>query len=256
MTEHSARVFVVALDSASNVATLRKLRASKVVDVVGVAATRARPGSMTIEKSLLRSVDLIPGSQLFKLAGAMIQRQYESTKVTANLRRFAVETGCPFQEVSDINNDAFLESVASQEPDIILSCGCLQIFKEQLIRLPARGCLNFHPSLLPRNKGPSPLFYTLYRGERRAGASLHRLVRGIDCGEIYSQLEIAVDPQETLFSLAAKVTEIAAQVIMEGLQAFMRNVPGRDNTSDRNAYDTYPGRPEWASFFQRGKRIA
>jgi hypothetical protein len=61
---------------------------------------------------------------------------------------------------------------------VIVSVSCPQIFKKELIELPARGCLNVHGASLPQYRGVMPSFWMLANGERQAGVSVYFVKRG------------------------------------------------------------------------------
>src|SRR6266851_993762 len=54
------------------------------------------------------------------------------------------------------------------------------------------GCLNVHPSLLPANRGPEPLFWTFREGSRRTGVTIHLMDEGMDTGPIVAQETLEV----------------------------------------------------------------
>jgi methionyl-tRNA formyltransferase len=58
--------------------------------------------------------------------------------------------------------------------------------------LPRLGCLNVHPSLLPDNRGPDPLFWTFQRGDRETGITIHLMDTGLDTGAILAQERVDV----------------------------------------------------------------
>src|ERR671936_350010 len=50
-----------------------------------------------------------------------------------------------------------------------------------------RGWLNIHPSLLPRHRGPEPIYWTISSGDREAGISIHLTTERTDAGPILAQ---------------------------------------------------------------------
>jgi methionyl-tRNA formyltransferase len=56
------------------------------------------------------------------------------------------------------------------------------------LAIPPLGVLNVHPSLLPAGRGPEPIFWTLRRGERASGVTVHRMDTGLDTGPIVAQM--------------------------------------------------------------------
>jgi methionyl-tRNA formyltransferase len=70
-------------------------------------------------------------------------------------------------------------------------CGLVLCFPRRLpveiATLPKYGCFNIHPSLLPRYRGPSPLFWQFYNGDRYGGVTVHQVTENIDAGPIIAQ---------------------------------------------------------------------
>ena len=61
-----------------------------------------------------------------------------------------------------------------------------------VLDIPPLGVLNVHPSRLPAGRGPEPIFWTLRRGERVSGATVHRMDAGLDTGPIVAQTTMDV----------------------------------------------------------------
>lgn len=78
--------------------------------------------------------------------------------------------------------------------------------------------LNIHPSLLPAYKGPSPLFWQLYRNEPSLGISLHFLSPQWDSGEILSQVMLQRQANESEASLLQRLAVASAELLKRALQ--------------------------------------
>lgn len=77
-------------------------------------------------------------------------------------------------------------------PDIIFSIYYRKILPKEIINLPKMGCINIHPSLLPRNRGPNPTYWNVRRGDMWAGTTLHYIDEGMDTGDIIAQTAVEV----------------------------------------------------------------
>lgn len=104
----------------------------------------------------------------------------------------AVERGIPVLEVAALSHPAALDTLASYCADIVcVACFPWRLPRE-LLELPRLGCVNLHPSLLPANRGPAPLFWTFRHGEPLAGVTVHLMSESMDAGDILEQEEIPV----------------------------------------------------------------
>jgi len=111
---------------------------------------------------------------------------------TRSIVEIAAEHTIPVLEVMRLRDLATLAAFAAYEPDVIcVACFSLRIPPE-ILRLPRLGCLNVHPSLLPNNRGPDPLFWTFRFGETSTGVTIHQIDEGLDTGPILLQEHIEV----------------------------------------------------------------
>ena len=109
-----------------------------------------------------------------------------------NARQLAEERGIPVLRVASLRRPDALATLAAFAPDLIcVSCFSLRLPPE-VLRLPRLGCVNLHPSLLPDNRGPDPLFWTFQRGDATTGVTIHLMDEGFDTGPILAQERVEV----------------------------------------------------------------
>ena len=72
---------------------------------------------------------------------------------------------------------------------------------EEMLNLPTRGTIQYHPSLLPRHRGPSSINWPIIQGEARTGLSIFWPDHGLDTGPILLQKEVEILDTDTLGSL-------------------------------------------------------
>lgn len=82
-----------------------------------------------------------------------------------------------------------LEKLKKMQLDLIILAWWPYILKESLIEIPRLGCLNFHPSCLPYNKGKHPYFWSIVE-DVPFGVTLHFIDTGIDTGDVVFQKQI------------------------------------------------------------------
>lgn len=83
------------------------------------------------------------------------------------------------------------ELVLPENPDYILVACFPYRIPLSLIKKARIACLNIHPSLLPKYRGPDPIFWQLKKGETQTGVSLHLLTQEFDTGPIVMQKMVA-----------------------------------------------------------------
>ena len=131
----------------------------------------------------------------------------------------------------DPNDPAFIAELASLQPDVavLAAYGC--ILKTPLLRVPPRGFLNIHPSLLPRFRGAAPIQRAVLAGEPETGVTVIVLSDQVDAGDIVNQLAMTIGPDETTGELSHRLAEIGAGLLLEALARLEKG------TGDRTPQD-------------------
>lgn len=115
----------------------------------------------------------------------------------------------------NVNDPRFVEVLRRLEPDLSISMYFGRLFASELLAVPRMGCINMHPSLLPKYRGQGPSTWPIINGEAETGQTIHWLNEGIDTGDIIAQRAIPIDPQDTGATLSAKLTEVGYELFVE-----------------------------------------
>jgi methionyl-tRNA formyltransferase len=107
------------------------------------------------------------------------------------------------------------------QPDLIVVTAFGQILRQNVLDLPPYGCINVHASLLPRWRGASPIQAAILHGDATSGVTIMKMDAGIDTGPILAQETVAIDLQDTAATLAARLAEAGAQLLIETLPAYI-----------------------------------
>ena len=131
----------------------------------------------------------------------------------------ALELGIPVMQPETLRTEARAEA-ASFSCDTLLSFCYGKIFGPRFLAMFGRK-LNVHPSILPRYRGCSPIYAAIRAGDSETGITLQEIAEGVDEGDIYGCLPIALDGTETQESLEAKVASLAPGFV----SAMLANLP-------------------------------
>ena len=129
-----------------------------------------------------------------------------------------VKTLAERYKIPVIQPDKILDSksqILDSKPDLIVVAAYGQILPKEILEIPKLGCLNVHPSLLPRWRGPSPIQYAILNGDKKTGVTIMLMDEKIDHGPILSQREIIIDEKETGKTLYEKLTNLGARLLSE-----------------------------------------
>lgn len=139
-----------------------------------------------------------------------------------DLAPLAAAAGVPSRHIIDANAPTTLAALRDFAPDIIAVFGWSQLIGDEFAAIPRLGVLGWHPSLLPKNRGRAVIPWTILQGVDRAGLTIFWIDAGVDSGDIASQVEFAVAPDETATTLYEKVEVAAAAALDELIPRLVR----------------------------------
>jgi len=108
------------------------------------------------------------------------------------------------------------------KPDVIVVAAFGQILPKSVLALPRLGCLNIHPSLLPRFRGASPVASAILAGDDFSGVSIMVMDEGLDTGPVLARAQIPILDKDTTGLLTAKLSWLGAQLLGEVLVGWTR----------------------------------
>lgn len=108
-------------------------------------------------------------------------------------KTWAIEHGVAHVQ-PDALDDAFLDTLRAHHADCFVVASYGRILPKALLRIPPKGVVNLHPSLLPRLRGPSPMRSALLHNESPVGVSIMLLDEEMDHGPLLAQHIVPVHP--------------------------------------------------------------
>lgn len=143
---------------------------------------------------------------------------------------FAEKEGLTCLKFHQLDNLA-ISKIKKQNPDIILIAYYGLKFPKKLIDLPKNGCLNIHPSLLPKHRGASPVRWSILLGEKEAGVTIIKINENWDEGEILAQKKEKIFDDDNQETLCQRLFEIGADLFLQILTDYLA---GRLKTRKQN----------------------
>ncbi len=115
----------------------------------------------------------------------------------------------PWVYADQMSENEMLKWITLKKPDMIFCFGWSFLLKDEVLDIPPKGVLGFHPALLPENRGRHPLIWTLVLGCDYAGSTFFYIDQGTDSGDIISQKKIKVSYEDTAATLYEKIKAAA-----------------------------------------------
>jgi methionyl-tRNA formyltransferase len=117
------------------------------------------------------------------------------------LRAAALEKGLKVFQFKSLREPQAHDALKGLQADLGIMAYVLQFAPDSLTKIPRLGTIQYHPSLLPKYRGPSSINWPIVRGDTRTGLTIFRPTEGLDEGPIVLQREFEIGPDETLGDL-------------------------------------------------------
>ena len=133
------------------------------------------------------------------------------------VKRAALEHGFRVIEPSTMRGQESVVSLAELRPEVVVVAAFAYLLPREVLAVPRLGCLNVHPSLLPRHRGPSPVAAALLRGDAQTGVSIMLMDEGLDTGPVLSQESRSISETDTTGGLTEALSEMGARLLRSSL---------------------------------------
>lgn len=127
------------------------------------------------------------------------------------------------------------ELLQRARPDLVCVASFPKLIPFGLIGQAPLGAINLHPSLLPRHRGPLPLFWTYYGDDRMSGVTVHHLTERYDSGDIILQHSFPLPRGYPVKNLDYDVATQGARLLEAAVEALVENSAQRIPQDERAA---------------------
>src|SRR5437868_8827436 len=132
-----------------------------------------------------------------EIAGVFCAPEKEGARADV-LRVAAEEKGFKVFQFKSLRDKEAMEAMKSLNADLGVMAFVLQFAPQEFVNIPKHGTIQYHPSLLPKYRGPSSINWALIKGETRTGLTIFRPTDGLDEGPVILQKETPVSDNDTL----------------------------------------------------------
>ncbi len=123
----------------------------------------------------------------------------------------------PIVQPERIRDDGFLETFRSLAPDLVVLAAYGQWLPREIIDQPELGCLNIHPSLLPKYRGSAPINWPIINGEKVTGITIMQMTEELDAGDIILQEETPIGVNETFDQMHDRLAHRGAELLIRAI---------------------------------------
>ena len=135
-----------------------------------------------------------------QVAGVFCAPEKPGAKADA-LKAAAQEKGVPVFQFQSLKTDEAKAAMKKLGAEIGIMAFVLQFAPQDFVTIPKHGTIQYHPSLLPKYRGPSSINWPISRGDTKTGLTIFRPTDGLDEGPVILQKETRIGPDDTLGSV-------------------------------------------------------
>lgn len=155
------------------------------------------------------------------------------------VKKVALEHDLDVFQAAKLRNPEEVQRLAALKQDLILVAAFGQILSQSVLDIPPFGCLNIHPSILPKYRGATPIPSAILAGEKETGVTIMLMDAGMDTGPIVSQIIVGIEPQDTTESLTERLAQASVRLLAETLPLwFDRSLKTQPQDGSKATYTT------------------
>ena len=189
-------------------------------------------GTAPIAVPALEALHALPDCQVLAVCTQPDRPSGRKRKLTPSAVKVCAQSlGLPVfdpEKISEVKTD-----LADLDPDLAVVFAYGQYLPASVFDLAVHGSINFHPSLLPKYRGASPIQSALIDGVTESGVSVLRVGKKMDAGDLLYQHPLQFTSEDTSETLHERFAELAAELVpglIQGLRAdSLKSVPQNES---------------------------
>ena len=141
----------------------------------------------------------------------------------ADLKSLCLKKGISYFDTKDINTIKTIDWIKKRKPDLILCIGWSQIIKKEILNIPTKYSIGYHPTDLPLNRGRHPLIWSLALGLKEMTSTYFKLSEKVDYGPILSKKNVLITNVDDSGTMYIKLQKVAGMQIIDLLKRIEKN---------------------------------
>jgi methionyl-tRNA formyltransferase len=162
----------------------------------------------------------------------------------------AVAKDLHLYQPENCNEYEFLRELRALSPDVIVVVAYGQKLGNDILQMPRYYCVNIHPSLLPKYRGPEPVARALLNGDSHAGVCIVKVVEKMDAGPILGITRVPIPPETTTPEMEDQLSIVGADLLIDVLDLIQDRKAVEIPQDEREAsyakkFEKNDGRIDW-----------
>ena len=157
------------------------------------------------------------------------------------IKEFALDKGLNLIQPPNYKDAEVLDEMRALDADLMVMAFMIIFVPEEARNIPTHGSICFHPSLLPKHRGPSSINWPIMAGATKTGLTIFWPDDGLDEGEILLQKEIDIGPDDTLGTIYFdKIFQLGVDTVLEAIDLVRAGDPPRIKQDEsQSSYESW-----------------
>jgi methionyl-tRNA formyltransferase len=138
-------------------------------------------------------------------------------------------------EIESIRQSHVVEKLKQLNLDLIIMCGWRQVIDEEILNIPKLGTVAFHPTPLPKGRGPAPIIHTVLQGWKKSAVTLFFPDGGIDSGDIIDQKYFDIHEEDYAADVYEKCINASKNLLSDNLHKIIKGTANRKKQNNSHA---------------------
>jgi DNA polymerase-1 len=136
-----------------------------------------------------------------------------------------------------LKDQSIQDTLKSLNADAMIDVAFGLLVPKEILNMFPYGCINVHPSLLPKWRGASPIQYAILSGDPETGVSIMQMDEGLDTGPIFLQEKFEIDENETTGDLEKQLSKLGVKLLLQTLdQLETGNIQAKKQDDSQSCY--------------------
>ncbi|MFQ5863927.1 MAG: methionyl-tRNA formyltransferase [bacterium] len=138
------------------------------------------------------------------------------------IKKAAAEFNIPILQPTELKDSEFINKIRNLDAHLFVVVA-FRILPPEVFKLPPKGTINLHASLLPKYRGAAPINWAIINGETQTGVTTIYIQEKVDAGDIILQTAVEIGEEETAGELHDKLADLGAKLLLETVDLIDQN---------------------------------
>ena len=151
----------------------------------------------------------------------------------SDVKKYCINKNLDLLQPINLKDESFINKLKSYEADLFVVVA-FRMLPEVVWKIPKKGTINLHASLLPQLRGAAPIQWAIIHGLKKTGLTTFFINKNIDSGDIIDSKSVEIDDRDNSGNLYKKLLKIGGILLISTIKNIKKNKFNRINQTGKN----------------------